>query len=211
MRVKISRVAIRRYIEKLQELASADPASDSVEVEFSILDVGSSKHQRQVGEIMPAGYGEAPDVEFSAPSPNGKTARKILKSKLRNAETLTICDPYILDKPKSENVKDYVGQLLSVLPLDTLRSLDVVYDASRENPSVFRELRRRLSKSSITCRRFADDSIHDRVWIVDKNSAFVVGTSFGGLGKRLAFLLDLPYDDLANFKKYLFRSRKPMI
>lgn len=208
MRIKISKAAIRRYIELLQNLETSDPASDSVELDFALLSpVSLAGRPAQLHEMMYADYAIGPDVELSVPPANGGTARRLLKSKLRDAELLTICDPYLLDEPKGENAGEYVRQLISVLPLDSLRSLDIVYDKSKEHPAVVRELKHRLPKH-ISLRLIADDSIHDRVWIIDGKSAYVVGTSFGGLGKRLAFLLSLPYDDLANFKKYLFRSKR---
>ncbi len=50
--------------------------------------------------------------------------------------------------------------------------------------------------------------MHDRVWIKDGNRAKVVGTSFNGLGKKLAFILNLPESDLRAFQTQLPRIRK---
>jgi len=86
-----------------------------------------------------------------------------------------------------------------------LRFLIVVDDKAKEYPPLVREFKRRLP-GSIKLSLRTNSKIHDRVWIADKNTAFVIGTSFGGLGRRLAFLLDLPSEDLTRFKRYLFRS-----
>ena len=45
----------------------------------------------------------------------------------------------------------------------------------------------------------APDDVHDRVWIKDFHSAYVVGTSFNGLGDKCAFILSLPEEDRRDF------------
>ncbi len=50
-------------------------------------------------------------------------------------------------------------------------------------------------------------TIHDRVWIVEGRKAFVVGTSFQGIGNKFSFILDLPNEDLEKFNIYLERER----
>ena len=214
MKVKIAKAAIKQYIEFLQQLEdSAD--TESVELEFAIFSSStgrSTSAKLSMREVMYADYGRPAAPELSVvlgASRPSRSAKETLRSKLRGAGTLIVCDPYLLTLPRGIKAKEYIHDLMSVLPLKTLRHLDIVLDKTRESPGVRLELSRQWPKS-VTLQLFDDSSIHDRVWIIDEHSAFVVGTSFGGIGKKLAFLLRLPPDDLENFKKYLQRSRKPV-
>lgn len=129
------------------------------------------------------------------------TGKRTLKSSIQNAVKLTICDPYLFHTPKTLTESEYIAQLLSVLPLETLLELTIFYQAPNSRNS-YREFKNRLPEH-ILLRGFINDSIHDRVWIVDDIHAFAVGTSFGGIGKRYSFLLDLPQDDLRDFRAFL--------
>ena len=60
----------------------------------------------------------------------------------------------------------------------------------------------------VSLKLFVDYSLHDRVWIVNDNHAFIVGTSFGSIGKKVAFIIDLPNDDYISFKKHLMKATK---
>lgn len=212
MKIRLSKTAVRQYIQILQELENTASASDSIELDFAILSPLSNQSP-QLKEILYAGYGEeTPSLEISVSTTkvqalNAKVARKKLRLRLQNAESLTVCDPYLFAKPKKERAEDYLDNLLSVLPLRTLRYLTIVHDRAKEHTPLVRAFEKKLPRNINLLLRPNSD-IHDRVWIVDKNKAFVIGTSFGGLGKRLAFLLDLPYEDLVRFKRYLFRSSR---
>jgi hypothetical protein len=50
-------------------------------------------------------------------------------------------------------------------------------------------------------------TIHDRVWIVEGRKAFVVGTSFQGIGNKFSFILDIPNVDLEIFNLHLEKIR----
>jgi hypothetical protein len=210
MKIRLSKSAVRQYIRILQELENADLSSNSVELDLTIFSPLSGQSQ-QLKEMLYEDYGdESPNLEISVSTKktqalNTKVARKKLRAKLLKAESLTICDPYLFAKPPKKNLETYLDNLLSVLPLKTLHFLVIVHDKEKGNPQLIREFKKRIP-NTIKLSIRTNSTIHDRVWIVDKNTAFVVGTSFGGIGRRLSFLLDLPDDDLARFKRYLFRS-----
>ena len=90
--------------------------------------------------------------------------------------------------------KEYVAQFVSTVPLNTLRVLNIVYNG-KKHPEVIQELKKQIS-STVSLKLFVDNSLHDRVWIVNDNHAFIVGTSFGSIGKKVAFIVDLPNDDI---------------
>jgi len=190
--MKIGKMALRQYIEFLKELESADPYSDSVEFELWF----PHSQPFAIREMIGPDYQTLPR----------EAAKQSLKARLRDAEKLIICDRYIFNIPPETIESEYARQLVSVLPTKTLRQLDIVY-GGRKSVSIVQELKKRLPRN-VTLRLFANDSVHDRVWIVNENKAFTVGTSFGGIGKRVAFMLDLSDDDLADFKKHLAKFLK---
>ena len=210
--MKISKVAIRHYIEFLKEIEKTDPESDFVDFDMWLprLQQWLSEERpnttsRVIREmISPYSYRSVDQIGVS-PHPH-ETAKQALKSRLRNAEKLMICDPYIFNVPQDTTNAEYVRRFLSALPMKTLHHLEIVY-SDRKSPSIIQELRKRLP-TSVKLQLSVDESIHDRVWVVNDSKAFVVGTSFGGIGKKIAFILDLPDDDLIHFKRHLGRSRR---
>jgi hypothetical protein len=134
------------------------------------------------------------------------SALRKLSERLQDAKTLTICDLYFL--VPTRNVMD-MDELMMVLPLTTLRELEIVcsernrlYSYQAEN-----NLRFRL-EPRINIQIFRSDSIHDRIWIVDGNKAYSVGTSFNGIGGKLSLLLDVPDSDLPAINRQLQRIKQ---
>ncbi|MEM7727300.1 MAG: hypothetical protein AAF208_13170 [Cyanobacteria bacterium P01_A01_bin.45] len=156
---------------------------------------GSSKYPIGPVVIMPAG-----DKEGN---------QKLITEFIDSATSIVICDPFFFHVPKGCKAKEYVQEILSVLPIDSLLELEIYH----KNPGTqdgLKEFRKNIP-SNILFHTFLTDVIHDRVWIVDNAKAYAVGTSFGGLGKRLSFILDLPTADLTEFKKHLDNIKQSTI
>ena len=143
-----------------------------------------------------------------------KKAVKHLADKLKGATSLVICDPYFLhwcnEKQLAQNVEQ-LEQLVEILP-DSLQEIEIYTkpQAKAKDEKIFAILKDLLKKKEIEIKSQKTDKIHDRVWIKRieghknyKTEAFVVGTSFNGLGKKLAFILDLPEDDKLRFEDSL--------
>lgn len=155
-------------------------------------------------EIIEPSYEGLPAARLIDERPLG---RRTLKGLLKDANSLTICDPYLFNKPVSLRDDEYVKELVSVLPVDTLVKLDIFYRtvADTNVTWIFAKL---IKGHGIHLERYPTQAIHDRVWIVDGCRGFVVGTSFGGIGNKLAFILDLPDEDLTEFKKFLYQLKR---
>ena len=134
-------------------------------------------------------------------------ALKTIRSKINDAKTLAICDPYIFNT-LDRSIDDYIKRLISVMPIKTLEKLRIFYVAKKNNVAhaAEYELKKQLSKTNIEIKTKAIQHLHDRVWIVNSDTAFVVGTSFNSIGNKLAFMLDLPKPDLEAFMKHLPNS-----
>jgi hypothetical protein len=204
--MKIKKATLRKYIEFLSELESAEPESDTVDFNswfpHDVLQDTGRNHLVLREMITPFTYGDSGLVS----TPPRETARQALKAKLRDAQKLIICDPYVFVIPQDTTETEYVKQLLSILPMNTLRVLEIAY-SGRKSPRVVQELKKQIP-ASVSLKLLIDGSLHDRVWIVNDSRAFIVGTSFGSIGKKVAFIIDLPDDDFVTFKKHITNIRK---
>jgi hypothetical protein len=63
-------------------------------------------------------------------------------------------------------------------------------------------------EKNINLSNYPTTEIHDRVWIKNSGQAKLVGTSFGGLSHKLAFIVDLPQDDVVLFMHELYRIQQ---
>jgi len=149
-------------------------------------------------------YGPTVGILFSG---ERQKSVRTLKSSIKHARTLTICDPYIFHVPQGTTDRGYIKELISTLPVDTLKHLDVVYRGTHSD-ELAQEFKAAMKRHAVTLGLFVDESIHDRVWVVDAETAFLVGTSFGGIGNKTSFILELPPEDLRDFKTYLHELRK---
>lgn len=139
-----------------------------------------------------------------------KPALKNLGGWLKDAKKLVIVDPYILHGNTQESTEqerslcnDPVKDLLKLLK--NTKELDIFH--FKDPPKkILSDLKKGFSSGHL--RTFETSKIHDRVWIKNSNEARVIGTSFGGIGKKLAFMLDLPKEDLDLFLKELQNIRK---
>jgi hypothetical protein len=126
----------------------------------------------------------------------------LLKKRMANAKELIICDPYFFFYDpihKSEN--EYVKEITSILPNKKLNDL-TIYCKKPKSPSIIKNLKSQISPK-VDCHVYAVNDIHDRVWIKDATRGLLVGTSFGGLGKKVTFIINLPKKDLVDFLELL--------
>ena len=124
-------------------------------------------------------------------------AIKHLSGKIKGTSHLTICDPYFL-----KGTKESAIEFIKILP-KSLKNLEL-YVKPRIRDKKFADcFNAEIQKKKIKLLLYKTEEIHDRVWIKDFNDAFVVGTSFNGLGNKCAFILDLPKEDQIQFMSSL--------
>lgn len=138
------------------------------------------------------------------PNPNKTKAKQPLKELLNGAKTLLINDPYFFSVPLNINEEDYIKELLEILPLTTIEKITIIHQKTKHNSYAINIFESSIPKN-IAIFRVIDDSIHDRVWLIDDTKAYLVGTSIGGIGNKLAFILPLPEEDIINIKSWFKR------
>jgi len=179
-------------------------ATRSILAELDNLKTRIHSIESKVGSLHTQIYGRTAGILFSG---ERQKSVRTLKSSIRHAKTLTICDPYIFHVPRGTTGKKYIKELTSTLPLDTLKHLDIVYRGTNSK-ELMQEFKAEMKKHAVTIRLFVDESIHDRVWIVNAETGYLVGTSFSGIGNKTSFILELPPEDLDGLKTYLYKLRK---
>ena len=137
-----------------------------------------------------------------------KEAIKDFGSWLVGADSLIVADPYFFSFSKSEvhrTESDYTEALIKILP-NKLEEVEI-FHLPGPNKRIFRNLKKHCKNKGIRFKNFSTTEIHDRVWIKNNTDGKVIGTSFGGLGNKIAFILDLPEDDKNKFIRELYRIR----
>jgi len=129
-----------------------------------------------------------------------------IREETRNCRKLIILDHYIFSGPAAraaEIAKDLEEALFS--RRKSIESAHIVYsDKPGDRTGAVRNAVLSMFQNHKTFVSEARSStLHDRVWIFDRTSALVVGTSLNGIGNRLAFILPLPSDDLLDLLNYL--------
>lgn len=146
--------------------------------------------------------GEPDEGASGAPAPcmvrkeQRGVALELLRRFLKSAGSLIVCDAYFFAEATSEHVADF----MSILPLETIQTVEIFF---REKPDWVIPVQEALAERKVSLQLFRTHDIHDRIWIADGNKAMHVGASFNGLGRRTAFLLTLPDEDLAEFLEVL--------
>lgn len=123
-----------------------------------------------------------------------------------DVQHITICDPYFLLPARHKPVVDYATELDQVFP-DSLRSLELFVKPSTRDGEVGDLLNAFCEAHNIAVAVYETNEIHDRIWIKDTFSAYIVGTSFNGLGHKFSFILPLPNEDLKQFQQELQEIR----
>ncbi|MNG93141.1 hypothetical protein D3C79_520980 [compost metagenome] len=121
-----------------------------------------------------------------------------LSEKLIGAKSLSICDPYFLKKPKDAPPAQAAAEFIGILPT-TLQSLNLYVKPRIRDKDFSDYLNSMLKERGVKLLVRKTEDVHDRVWVKDYEEAFVVGTSFNGLGNKCAFILDLPSEDRKQF------------
>lgn len=137
-------------------------------------------------------------------------AIKHLGEILSGSVHLDICDPYFLkpDSSNSKSVLNYLSGLNDVIP-KSIRSIDLFVKPGEKfrNNKVVDGFNNLCQDRQIKLSIRTTDDIHDRIWIGDCKRAYLVGTSFNGVGKQISFILELPDTDREDFVKELDKRR----
>lgn len=133
---------------------------------------------------------------------------KDIRDFTKAATKLAVIDPYVFAGP-ARQADDYVRDFSRVARIGPqFKALHIVYSSTKGNTFAIRKGIVRAAREAGTVLTYHDtDLIHDRIWIRDRSRALVVGTSFGGIGSRVAFLLPLPTADLARLLGFLDSHR----
>jgi len=146
-----------------------------------------------------------------------KETLKDLRLWVKNAKHLIIADPYFMqgdptgwdwknlpDRDRKSKAHEYATEVAGIL--GDVSEVDIFH-----LPSPPKELRTAMKKVAFRGRNFTTyetTDIHDRVWIKDRDEARIIGTSFGGIGNKLSFMIALPDDDLNAFQGEIAKMKK---
>lgn len=133
-----------------------------------------------------------------------KSGKNLIMNRMAKAQALTICDPYFFNH-SYQNEENYIEDIISILPSEHLQNL-IIFCRRPRSSTIIRKFKKRIP-SNVQCQVYEVNDIHDRVWIKDSNKGLVVGTSFGGIGKKVTFILNLPKKDLIDFMEMLEKIR----
>jgi len=139
---------------------------------------------------------------------NYKEAIKDFRSWLVGTSALTIADPYFFSFNKSKlhrTESDYTEAIINILPNNV--SEVEVFHLPGPNKRIHEKFQKHCRNKQIRFKNYPTNEIHDRVWVKDKSEGKVIGTSFGGLGNKIAFILDLPDVDKGKFMQELHRIK----
>jgi hypothetical protein len=126
------------------------------------------------------------------------TGLKEIRDFTSDCQELIIIDPYIFGG-ETEKASKYIKEFKKSSRINNtkLNNIHIIYSSKHGNTKKIKNgIKKLASDNNCTLTSCDSDLIHDRIWIKDKSDAIVVGTSFGGIGKRLCFLLELPMYDL---------------
>lgn len=125
-----------------------------------------------------------------------------LYNQFREAKELIICDPYFLQPSGSFNIN-------LAIP-NSVTSIELYVKPGSHDTEIISKLKDFCRGRNINLKCWETGEIHDRVWIADWDRAYVVGTSFNGLGNKLAFILKLPDNDKSDFIEELHSLKQRM-
>lgn len=147
----------------------------------------------------------APDEDHSlaylVTGVDGDKGHDDLRSWLHDCHTLEIADPYFFQMGSYRNPHQLIEEFHGLMPV-CLRRV-TIYHKPKPHPRLFESFAAYMRNLDIKMQLFSTTVLHDRVWIKNGNSAKVVGTSFNGLGCKLAFILNLPESDRNAFREQM--------
>ena len=133
-----------------------------------------------------------------------------LKKKSHSNEWLIITDPYFLQwagpNKAFESEKRYTEYIVDFIPRE-LKKLEL-FILPNPNKRIFKKFNDRIRSRGTQVSYWETTEIHDRTIIRDNMTGTMMGTSFGGLGNKLAFVLDIPEKDIELFMDQLERIRR---
>jgi len=139
----------------------------------------------------------------------GRGAFREMRRWLAGAQRVELCDPFLMKFPPSPmfaSVEEYAQALGNIFP-PSVKHVDLFYNgySKKVRPSVKRQLKegRRLIE-------FNRCAIHDRFVVKDGREGKLIGTSFGGFGKKFFALIDLPSSDVKQLRAELDTLRQPI-
>ncbi|WP_160964435.1 MULTISPECIES: hypothetical protein [unclassified Xanthomonas] len=135
--------------------------------------------------------------------------QKYIKKKSHSNEWMIITDPYFLqwDGPNKAfpSEKAYTEFIIDFIPI-SLKKLEL-FVLPGPNKRIFKKFNDRIRSRGTLVSYWQTTEIHDRTIIRDNNTGTLLGTSFGGYGNKLSFVLDIPDRDLEAFMSQLDRIR----
>jgi hypothetical protein len=114
---------------------------------------------------------------------------------LKGAKKIIICDPYLFHYKRTSlfpTVEKYADGLAGILPASA-EKLDVY---SNSYTTSVRKCVMKEFKFRRTVRHFSSHDLHDRFIIKDGIEGKILGTSFGGFGRKFFSMIDLPAEDV---------------
>ncbi|WP_340401073.1 hypothetical protein [Paenibacillus sp. FSL H8-0079] len=130
---------------------------------------------------------------------------KEIRDFTREAESLIIIDPYMYGGEASKS-REYVDEFARVSRIKArhMKRIHIIYSSNHgKTKKIMDDIKDLARENDCILTDYDTDKIHDRVWIADRKRAIVVGTSLGGIGNRLSFILELPKYDLSALIEYL--------
>jgi len=138
-----------------------------------------------------------------------KSERKYLEKQISAAKKLIIVDPYFFSRGGPNRIFDkeskYTDFIINLIP-KSVSDLEI-FHLPHPNTRIKYKFHKMIRSRQIKVHYLETNEIHDRVFIIDDEQAVLVGTSLGGYGNKLAFVLSIPKEDLENFTKELERIR----
>jgi hypothetical protein len=130
-----------------------------------------------------------------ANSASAKEGLSELRKWLNGAKKIIICDPYFLQFQPSKfygSIEVYANEMEKIIP-SSVSDIDIFSNSYRSlvRKSVFKRL-----KLGRKVRHFSSHEIHDRFVIKDGKEGKLIGTSFGGFGRKFFAMVDLPPSDV---------------
>jgi len=142
-------------------------------------------------------------LEFIVGANGKKEGIKEIRDFTSDAKKIIIIDPYIYGGD-TEKTDIYLEHFKKASRIQNLERLHIIYGEKYGNTKKIRDGIKDLARENrCNFTEINTELIHDRIWIKNGEQAIVVGTSFGGLGNRVCFILELPNYDLVALKDFL--------
>lgn len=143
------------------------------------------------------------DVKLLIPRGTRGRGLNFITNFVNTSKELIIIDPYFF-AGKEKRLNHYINEIKRAINFQNLESLIIIYDDSKDNSDYKTAIIEMAQHNDCHLKLQSTSLIHDRIWIKDKQEAILVGSSFGGVGKRrLSFIVDLPNEDLKALLEYL--------